>query len=90
MISVALVMVSLHSNKKLTKIKIGFKDWGTGVPCFYLEEYGFWNFELGKKELMAGLFSEMSEEWSSEGDLKGGAVFQVFSEDKNMWPIDGS
>ena len=55
-------MVSLHSNKKLTKIKIGSKDWGTGVPCFYLEEYGFWNFELGKKELMAGLFSEMSEE----------------------------
>lgn len=44
-------MVSLHTNKSLTKIEIGTKDWGITVIglTMCLEEFGLWVFELWKQ-----------------------------------------
>ena len=43
-IGVALVMVSLHSNKTQTMIEVGTRDWGIVV-----RNVDFWDFGFGKQ-----------------------------------------
>jgi hypothetical protein len=43
----ALVMVSVHSSKTLTKV--GTRDWGIVLIGLHLEECGFWDFGFGKQ-----------------------------------------
>jgi hypothetical protein len=50
-IRLALVMVSVHSSKPLTKTEVGSRSWGMGViglTSFCLEEFRFGDFGLEK------------------------------------------
>jgi hypothetical protein len=91
-IRVALVMVSLHSNRTLTKAEVGTKDWDIaviGLTMFLfggILTLGLWirkTVECFKCYLM-GHPSRNMEDSGAEGDLNCGGLAQEVSEEKNF------
>ena len=91
-------MISVHSNKILTKTEVGTRDWGIaviGLTMFLLG--GMWIWGLQKAvELMWGLMGHPSMNVKdfvvAESDLYCADLAQEVSEEKDfsMWPRDCS
>jgi len=84
-------MVSLHSNRTVTKKEVDTREqvllWQAWLYCF-LEEYGLWDFGLGKQlnalcRVLLGHTSKSVEDSGAEDDLNGGGPAKEVSEGKN-------
>jgi hypothetical protein len=91
-IRVALVMVSLHSNKTLTKTEVGTRAWGIAVIGLTMLLFGgtlplgLWirkSVELFKWSLI-GHPGMNIEDSAAEGDLNCGGLPQEVSEEKRF------